>query len=255
MKWPDDKQAIKLAVEADGFVVIDRFLEPDGVAEVLAQLDHYIQQTVPNLPPMDVFYQEKGDTSSIKMLSRMERHSSYFDNLLNQSRAQEIGSWLWSVPALGQDIAYFGKPPAIGEPTPPHQDGYYFHIEPCEAMTMWLALDEVDEANGCLRYVAGSHRQGLRAHGRTQTLGFSQGIADYGTPEDVANERPVCVGPGDLIVHDALTIHRAEGNHSPTRSRRALGLVYYSSRAQVDEDAKARYQAELSADLSRDGKI
>ena len=40
---------------------------------------------------------------------------------------------------------------------------------------MWLALDEVDETNGCLCYVPGSHRQGLREHARTRTLGFLRG--------------------------------------------------------------------------------
>ena len=30
-----------------------------------------------------------------------------------------------------------------------------------DVLTIWLALDPVDEQNGCLRYVAGSHRRGI----------------------------------------------------------------------------------------------
>lgn len=39
---------------------------------------------------------------------------------------------------------------------------------------MWTTLEEVDKENGSLRYIKDSHLKGLRPHGRTQTLGFSQ---------------------------------------------------------------------------------
>ena len=120
---------------------------------------------------------------------------------------------------------------------------------------MWLALDEVDEENGCVRYVLGSKERGMRPHGRTQTLGFSQGITDYGLPEDQANEVALPAQPGDLLVHHAMTIHRADGNHSKTRHRRALGFIYYSEQAQEDESAHAAYQKKLSEELAQSGKI
>lgn len=50
------------------------------------------------------------------------------------------------------------KPPRIGKGTPPHQDGYYFMLEPNEAVTMWMALEDVNEENGCVRYVKESHK-------------------------------------------------------------------------------------------------
>ena len=84
-------------------------------------------------------------------------------------------------------VEWFNKPPGTDSPTPPHQDNYYFCLRPPSVLTIWLALDPVDEENGCLRYVAGSHRQGIRAHARSNILGFSQGISDYGD-EDRARE-------------------------------------------------------------------
>ena len=56
----------------------------------------------------------------------------------------------------------------------------------------------VDEENGCVRYLPGSHREGMRPHRRTNVLGFSQGMSNYGT-EDCAREVPVCAEPGDLF--------------------------------------------------------
>ena len=133
---------------------------------------------------------------------------------------------------------YFNKPPKEGLATPPHQDGYYFKLEPCEALTMWLALEEVDEENGCVRYVKGSHLRGMRPHGRSGTLGFSQGITDYGTDEDKANEIGFHAQAGDLLVHQAMMIHLAGANTSSTRTRKAIGTIYYSQRAKVDHEAK-----------------
>ena len=74
-------------------------------------------------------------------------------------------------------------------------------------LTMWLALDVVDEENGCMRYACASHRRGMRPHGRTKLLGFSQGITDFPQDEDLADERSISVHAGDVIVHHALTIH------------------------------------------------
>jgi phytanoyl-CoA hydroxylase len=34
-------------------------------------------------------------------------------------------------------------------------------LDPCEALTMWLVLEKVDEENGCVRYVRGSHKHGI----------------------------------------------------------------------------------------------
>lgn len=61
--------------------------------------------------------------------------------------------------------------------------------------------------------------------------------------------------PGDLLVHHALTIHRADRNRSQTRTRQALGFIYDSERAQVDEKAHAAYQKQLAAEMKEEGKI
>ena len=120
---------------------------------------------------------------------------------------------------------------------------------------MWFALDDVDEENGCVRYVPGSHRKGMREHARTNTLGFSQGIVDYPTDSDREAETAFPAKAGDLLVHDALTIHRADANHSETRSRRALGFIYYSERAREDAAAHAAYQRQLADDMRINGRI
>jgi phytanoyl-CoA hydroxylase len=115
---------------------------------------------------------------------------------------------------------------------------------------MWMALEPAGDENGCVKYVKGSHLKGMRSHGRTKTLGFSQEITDFGTDSDMANEVSFPAKPGDLLVHHSLTIHRAGGNTSDTRSRKALGLIYFGESAKEDLKTKAAYQKKLQEERS-----
>ena len=151
----------------------------------------------------------------------------------------------WRKPLLGtpvvlRGVELFNKPAGIGKPTPPHQDGYYFCLVPSQAVTLWFPLDPVSEENGCIRYVRGSHRKGIRPHRISNILGFSQGLMDWG-PEDEAAEVKALASPGDLLAHHCDMIHRADAN--PSRiSRRALAIVYDAASSAIDEAARIRYR-------------
>ncbi len=238
-----------------GFVALPAFLDAQEIAEVRANLDRFIRDIVPGMPREHVFYEDKGDPATLKQLQGLARNDAFFHKLMFGGRFEQLARELLQDEVVGMNLQYFCKPPGIGKPTPPHQDGYYFMLDPCEAITMWLALEHVDEENGCVRYLPGSHRCGMRDHNRTTTLGFSQGIADYGRDGEAEKEIAIHAAPGDLLAHHALTIHRADGNQSPTRPRPALGFVYYAARAREDRTAKAAYQRKLETDLAAQGKI
>lgn len=239
--------------ERDGYVLLPGFLSEEKLAELLGELARFIRDTVPGLGT-DVYYEDKERTETLKQIQRMHQHDPYFKNLI-QSEFKDVAESLLHGPVVKKNMQYFNKPPQIGQPTPPHQDGFYFMIEPCEAVTMWLALEDVDEDNGCVRYVRGSHKRCMRPHSRTQTLGFSQGITDYGTESDIANETPLPAKAGDLLVHHALTIHRADGNQDRVRSRRAMGVIYYSKAAKEDTAAHDAYQKRLREEMKGAGKL
>jgi phytanoyl-CoA hydroxylase len=105
-----------------------------------------------------------------------------------------------------------------------------------------------------VRYLPGSHLRGMRNHTRTKTLGFSQGIPDYPPAEDDHAEIACPARPGDMLVHHALTIHRADGNRSSQRSRRSLGFIYYSERARENAELHAAYQKRVHHGLVWVGK-
>ena len=253
--WQDQPQQALEAFTRDGYLDLSGFLTADQVAETREAVARLISESVPHLPREQVFYEVLGQPDTLKQILGLYNHDSYFERLMFGSQFEKLAEVLLQGPVVGKNMQYFNKPPQIGKATPPHQDGYYFMLDPCEALTMWLALEEVDEENGCVRYVRGSHLREIRPHGRTQTLGFSQGVTDYGTPQDQADEVAFPAQPGDLLVHHAMTIHRADANLSPTRTRQAIGFIYYSERAKEDVVAHAAYQKRLAEDMKAKGKI
>lgn len=250
-----DPETAKSDFDKDGYTIQRNFLDERETEEVTSNLDRYIEKIVPKVPVEHAFYEDKSDRSTLKQLPHMQTHDPYFDRMLNKSAFRELAETLLDGEVVSKNVQFLCKPPTVGQATPSHQDGYYFMIEPVEGLTMWLGLDFADEENGCLRYVKGSHKKGLREHGRTQTLGFSQGIADFGTEDDLAHEAVYTASPGDLLTHHALTVHRADANRSATRTRRAIGLVYLSARAKERTGDLAEYRKNLADDLASKGRI
>lgn len=248
-----DLTDVKKKLDEEGFVYLPGFLSPKEVTEIQEHLDKFIQHEVPKLPLDEAFYEESNDLSTLKQLFNLHQHESFFAKLLLGSRFEEVAELVLNEKVIGKNVEYFNKPPLIGKPTPPHQDNYYFMLQPPQAITMWLGLEDVDTENGCVRYIPKSHLRGLRVHGRTQTLGFSQGITDY-NEKDKAEEVYFSSRPGDLFIHHSMTIHRADGNNSSVRGRKALGLIYFGESAEEDLDRKKLYQQKLGEERMMSGK-
>lgn len=248
-----ESKMLKKQFEVDGYVAIPGFLNAIEVAELESEINRYVQDIVPYASPGEAFYEIKGRPDTLKQLQRMFQYDDWFRSFFFSDRFIGLAELLLDAPAAGKNLQWFNKPPVSSTPTPPHQDGYYFMIEPNEAVTMWLALDVVDEENGCVRYVQGSHLRGLRPHGSTGVLGFSQGITDY-SEEDRVLEVPMPANPGDLLVHHSLTIHRADSNRSH-RTRKALGFIYYSSKARENREGHEEYQRKVRDEWVQANKI
>jgi phytanoyl-CoA hydroxylase len=235
----------KPSFDRDGYVIVRSFLSPADFADLTRNLDRYIREVVPTLPDKDAFYVDKSRPETLKQLQHMGG-DPFFRAYTRHPTWNALARALIGEEAEVQQPEWFNKPPGTSSPTPPHQDNYYFCLKPPNVLTIWLALDPVDEPNGCLRYVVGSHRRGIRPHGRSSILGFSQGITDFG-PDDRQREVQIHLQPGDAVVHHGNTIHRAEPNASPTRNRRAFAMVFKGLSCKRDEEAFARYLAALKS--------
>lgn len=233
----------KESFDRQGFVIVRQFLGDADLASLRANLDRYIRDVVPTLSDSDAFYQDRGRPETLKQLHNMAQ-DDFFDEYMRHPKWVALAESLVGEPVQANQPEWFNKPPGTEHITPPHQDNYYFCLTPPHVVTIWCAVDTVDDENGVLRYVAGSHRSGFRPHAGSDILGFSQSITDYG-PADEAREVRVSLAPGDVLAHHGMTIHRADPNRSTTRHRRAFAMVFKGESCRRDEAAFARYQASV----------
>lgn len=233
----------------DGVVPVRHFLSEAEVGGLTGALGRFIRETAPGLTDGSVATSRTGAVRALdnlavdpffEALGRSPKWMSLAAELLGHpvcpAVRDEYSDWGWQ--------AFFDVPPGAADPTPPHQDNYYYRWNPSDTLSLWVALDAVDESNGCVRYVRGSHRTGLRHHLLSEHQAFSQSVADYG-PDDRVAEISFDLEPGDLVAHHGQTIHRSLPNVSGRR-RWAFAMFFRSTRCERDEEAYAAYRRDLA---------
>jgi ectoine hydroxylase-related dioxygenase (phytanoyl-CoA dioxygenase family) len=128
---------------------------------------------------------------------------------------------------LGEDVVawgshYFCKLPHDGKSVPWHQDASYWPLTPSKAVTVWLAIDDADRDNACMRVIPGSHHFGHLTYRMTEAADqtvLNQEVEQaerYGTPVDLE------LKAGEISVHSDLLLH---GSGANTSDRRRCGLT------------------------------
>lgn len=232
----------KQQFDTAGFFRAPGLLSAAEALELEENLNRFIRDVVPGMDRKDAMHDDYSNPATLKQVAGMER-DPWFDAFSKRPKFVQLAEHLLSGPVTSHGVQLFRKPPRTGKPTPPHQDGYYFCIEPNEALTIWITLDDVSAESGAVHYQSGSHRKGLREHGGTGVLGFSQGLS---ADDPEAGEAVCCpVHRGDALIHHSLTIHWAGANTSE-RDRRAIGLVYWSASAVENMAARDNYLASVA---------
>jgi len=127
----------------------------------------------------------------------------------------------------------FVKEPGTDVRSPWHQDMPYLRITGMQTCSAWVALDDVTLDTGAVQYIAGSHKWNkLFAPVEFGTEEERPHHAEDGMvpmPDiDAERDRYRIVSfdlqPGDVAIHNLLTVHGASGNSSPTQRRRAFAV-------------------------------
>ncbi|MBI5277576.1 MAG: phytanoyl-CoA dioxygenase family protein [Burkholderiales bacterium] len=144
---------------------------------------------------------------------------------------------------IGEDVILWGchvfcKPAGDGYETPWHQDGHYWPIRPLANCTVWVALEDSDTGNGCLRVIPGSHRAKQlheHLHEDRADLTLQQRMAPGNFDEDEAVD--IDLAAGQMSLHDVYMIHGARANTSQRR-RTGVALRYMPSTSVFDRSLK-----------------
>lgn len=126
------------------------------------------------------------------------------------------------------------KPPAVGREVPWHQDGEYWPMRPLATASVWIAIDPVSPANGCMRFIPGSHRrQELYRHHVTDRKNLVLNLELDADQFDETTAVNVELEPGQMSIHDVRLIHGSLANTSGER-RAALIMRYMPATSHYD---------------------
>lgn len=193
--------------QRNGFAVFPGVFDVDTIAEVRRHVE-WLQQRYPGLRPEHLHHP-------------LMRDDAFWVRTVTDDRLLDIVERF-----LGPDLAcftshYICKPPGDGQAVLWHQDGSYWSLEPMDALTVWLAIDDTDPENGCLRMIPGSHRRELAPVVMRNDVpnmlcsSVDPALFDVGEAVDVR------LRAGDVSVHHPRIIHGSEANGS---ARRRCGL-------------------------------
>lgn len=152
-------------------------------------------------------------------------------------------------PVLGPDILLFSthficKPKGDGKRVPWHEDSGYWRgmMDPMEVVTVWLAIDESTEENGCMFVVPRSHAEGKRGFSDYELVDTTTSV--FGTeivkPQQHADKAVPCVlGPNECSLHDARLIHGSAANTSAKR-RCGFTMRFVPGHVRLAEESENR---------------
>lgn len=148
--------------------------------------------------------------------------SGMVHDIMNDPRIVAYISDLLGDDVVGWGAHFFCKLPGDGKIVNWHQDASFWPLSPSKTVTAWLAIDDADTGNACMRFVAGSHHYGhLTYHlsEETENNVLNQTVKDigmYGTEVDIE------LKAGEISLHSDLLLH---GSGLNTSDRRRCGLT------------------------------
>lgn len=225
----DPKVLTPAQVEAfnrDGFLKGFRIFSEAEIAEHRAYFDQLLKRVIA----------EGGNSYSISTAHL--RYGKVYD-LLTHPRIVAYVRDLLGENVVGWGSHYFCKLPDDGKVVHWHQDASYWPLTPSKAVTVWLAIDDADVENACMRFIPGSHHYGHLTYHLTEDSPEAVLNQEVENAERFGEPVNVELKAGEISLHSDLLLHGSEANRS-NRRRCGLTLRYCSTdvRAEMGWNAK-----------------
>ena len=220
--------AQRAAYDRDGFVLVEDAVTPDELSRMRDAAYRLIDESRQVTESDDRFDLDRGHSAETPRLTRVKLphlQDPVFDEVLKRSGVTEVITDL-----LGPDVTLLTsklntKAPGGGAAVEWHQDWAFYPHTNDDLLAVGLMLEDVDEANGPLMAIPGTHRGPILSH---MANGVFAGAID---PDDPAFERDRAVTltgrAGSLTVHHARTLHGS----APNVSDRARLILFFECAA------------------------
>ena len=262
--------------DRDGCLIGGRVIDDAQVFELRAELDRVIAQheaggfAARSPQPVMISKWGENDDAIIWQIVNIWEASPAFERLLYLKPVVEAIAQLAhhdEIQIWHDQIQY--KPPRHGGINNWHQDAPYWPVlKPQTPVSAWIALDDVDESNGCMWMVPGSHKWGN--HIKTLESNPPEAFFEIGQkfPERDVTIIPWPVRRGEVSFHHSMTWHGSHANKSD-RPRRAIALHFMTGDArfvksgnhpmkkfiELEDDAPMRDAGRHFPHVVRNGKV
>ncbi|MGH8468524.1 MAG: phytanoyl-CoA dioxygenase family protein [Gammaproteobacteria bacterium] len=154
---------------------------------------------------------------------------------------------------VGGDIVIYGtlvffKPPQDSSYVSWHQDSVYSGLHLTPSTSAWIALTASHGANGCMRVLPGSHKQGLLDHanvrGDPNLLRRGERVK---MAVDESQAIDVVLQPGEMSLHHSTIVH---GSNPNTSDKPRIGFIVRFVTNRITNRDKPMLRARGEADCS-----
>ncbi len=189
--------------------------------------------------PLDLFASEEAEANREYFDELMERASTIGHNSYSINGWQKHCAGIYDLAMeprildyvedlLGPNLIctmthYFCKEPGDAKQIAWHQDASYWPLTPSKVITVWLAIDDVDEDNGPMTVIPGSHRHGQIPFEKVDD--YDRNVLGQSVPRPLDwGDEPVAftMKAGQISMHSDLLLHGSMPNSS---DRRRCGLT------------------------------
>lgn len=231
----------------NGFLPLSGVARPDEIALLRVFSDKLFKERR-GLEEGALFDFTGGEPLGATALTQMlhpSNHDARFRRLAYRRRLHGIARQVLGPQARFSGDHLFYKPAITGPRTPWHQDEAF--RDPTmvyNELAFWLPLQSVDESNGCLTFIPGSHLGEVRTHSRPGDDPRAHALeCSTGFEEDSAVHCHLPVG--GCTLHHGRTLHGA-GPNATAEARYAYVVHFDTPRTMAREPRVFEWQAVTS---------
>ncbi len=204
-----------------GYLGVPDVLSADEVEELRRTTDEFVANSREGSEHDDVYDLEPGHTADEPRVRRIKmphlQHPSY-DRAMRHPKIVQIADQLIGPGIRSRGTKLNMKSAGFGSPVEWHQDWAFYPHTNDDVLAVGIAIDELNEENGGLLVVPGSHTGPIHDHHENGY--FVGAVTD--TEIDPADSVRIDVPAGGITIHHVRTMHGSAPNRSGSPRRLML---------------------------------
>ncbi|MCH8295481.1 phytanoyl-CoA dioxygenase family protein [Candidatus Poribacteria bacterium] len=208
--------------DENGFLIVDPVFDEDELVALREAADELLKKSGPIIrgnPRLEIEPEMQDGELIVRKIEPIIDVVPALYTLTHDERLTTPAAQIFGEPVVLFEDKLNYKPPHVGSAYPLHQDYSYWLKYTNRLITVVLHFDDATPENGCLRFVPGSHKQGImeRPTGDAHVIAWE--LEDSSVAVDASGEA------GSLVLFSCYTAHHSFPNRSD-KGRRAILYTY-----------------------------